>query len=413
LTQFDAANGNNGYQLLIFDRTRDVIDLPADDPNCPSGACCLADASCRDVSEGACSGIGGAFQGAGSNCAGTICANVAGSCCINGSCILLSDADCTAQSGTFGGIGSDCSPYPCTETCGQLTVSNARSLVPAVQNQGVQVRVCQAVVSSTFDLTNSTNNWSIYIQDNSGAGGTPRGITVFGLTAQTQGLIDAGVAPGKLITIQAETNVFSALAELDLNAGPFQLVSIDGTPGIPTPTTIDPGMWDDDSPEGEALESTLVRTTCVTFTAAGNFAALTNYSVTDGVNTAIVRVSTTAQTDIIGQPIPTGPVMVTGVMTQFDSNAGNGLDDGYQVLIRTIADIVPCATNPQCCPGGDMNTSGVIESTDIGQFVDAILGITPNTCADVNADTSVNALDIQMFTDRVLANGGTGTTCTP
>ena len=49
------------------------------------------------------------------------------------------------------------------------------------------------------------------------------------------------------------------------------------------------------------------------------FAGLTNYTVTDGMHDVVVRVSTTTQS-LVGQPIPTGPVNLSGIFTEFDGS---------------------------------------------------------------------------------------------
>src|SRR5207249_2237974 len=137
----------------------------------------------------------------------------------------------------------------------------------------------------------------------------------------------------------------------------------------------------------------------------GNFAAGTNYNVTDGVSTVIARVGT-ADLDMVGTPIPTGRVMLTGVVDQFDSNAANGLDDGYEIQLLSLSGIV-------CCCPGDMNFSGVIDLNDTSLFINALVGSSGIICADMNGDGKQNGLDVKGFTAAVIANGGAGTSCGP
>ena len=82
----------------------------------------------------------------------------------------------------------------------------------------------------------------------------------------------------------------------------------------------------------EALESQLVEIQNVTFTAGGNFAGgNSTVQVSDGVNTLDVRINGT--TNIAGTFIPSGPVTITGLVGQFNTN--------YQIVLRDLNDIVP------------------------------------------------------------------------
>jgi len=84
---------------------------------------------------------------------------------------------------------------------------------------------------------------------------------------------------------------------------------------------------------GEALESQLTEIQNVTFVESGNFAANTTYTIFDGVNNLDVRVNT--GTNLVGTPIPSGPITITGLIGQYNAN--------YQIVPRDLNDIIPYA----------------------------------------------------------------------
>lgn len=62
---------------------------------------------------------------------------------------------------------------------------------------------------------------------------------------------------------------------------------------------------------------------------------------------------------------------------------------------------------------GDVDQSQRVDVDDIDEFVDVVLGLESNVCADVNLDGAVNGLDIRRLLQLILANGGAGTSCLP
>ena len=99
---------------------------------------------------------------------------------------------------------------------------------------------------------------------------------------------------------------------------------------LPTPEVVSiTEGWD------ESYESKLVQVTGVTFTETGTFStggSGTNYDITNGSETAEIRVNTT--TNIDGTAIPEEEVSITGIMAQF-APSGTG---GYQLLPRDLTD---------------------------------------------------------------------------
>lgn len=209
------------------------------------------------------------------------------------------------------------------------TISGARQ-----QPLGSIVTVA-GVVTTTTDLVDSTGFRNFFIQDATG------GIAIFGTTSQIQALL-SGITEGDSVAITGTTDAYSGSFELDGTAGTLFLVKT-GHPGIPQPTPVTTTALADLSSQAESLEGMLVKLSGVSFVGTGTFAGAQNYTVTDGVTQAVVRVSTTQQ-DIVGTAIPTGPVNLVGVLSQFDSTApspGPGVPgEGYELLLRTVTDIV-------------------------------------------------------------------------
>jgi len=164
-------------------------------------------------------------------------------------------------------------------------------------------------------------------------------ISIFDITS-------APVVPiGNKVRVCGWTGPFRGLDELvdDPADGTPDPVVTDLGPATPAPVN-DVAAADlmDHSPSAEALESCLIRL-CGTFVDAGTFAGNANYSFlgSDG-NTCIVRID--IDTNLVGTPIPAGPVQVTAILGQFDIA---GVCTGYQALPRTTADlqaVADCAT---------------------------------------------------------------------
>ncbi|MSR62714.1 MAG: hypothetical protein EXS08_09765 [Planctomycetes bacterium] len=80
----------------------------------PTGACCLTDGSCVEVTEEDCSAQGGNFNGDFSTCTGVSCPQPTGACCLtDGSCVQVTEESCDAQGGSFNGDSSTCGTTHC------------------------------------------------------------------------------------------------------------------------------------------------------------------------------------------------------------------------------------------------------------------------------------------------------------
>lgn len=193
----------------------------------------------------------------------------------------------------------------------QITISAARSAAI-----GTTVTV-KGIVTSGPELGSSIR----YFQD-----GTA-GIAAFTNSASVAGF--TAVAKGDSITVTGPLATYNNLLEIQPVNG-FTIHSSGNS--IPSPMVITP------SGLAESTEGQLIQIQNCTFSSSGNFSGNTNYTVTSNSQTFVVRIVTQA-TSIVGTPIPTGTVNITGISSQFCGSPSSGCTTGYQLLPRTIADI--------------------------------------------------------------------------
>ncbi len=315
-----------------------------------------------------------------------------GACCVEAACTIITPADCATAGGTYLGDGSTCTNV----VCGCQTAAGAKA------QQGIQdasgVIVCDVVVSNLTNLINSATVKSFQVQDATG------GMTVFASTSIIDALLlndGDPIQEGHTITISGTTDEYNGLFEL--SQGPPLPLKVLAKSGAITPVTPEPVLAADlqaGNPTAELIESKLVKLLGVTFVDTGNFTGLTNYNVTDGLNVAVVRIATESL-DLVGTPIPTGPVDIVGIVTQYDTTAP--YDAGYQLLPRSLADITPAEVGCTCPGNTTDDANNRVDENDIPTFIQALLEITPHECADVNGDEVVDGRDIQLFVERALA----------
>lgn len=83
----------------------------------PTGACCLDGGVCVETDASTCAGLGGSYQGDGTDCDPNPCPQPTGACCLgDGTCIITTHDDCLTMGGMFAGPGTDCDPNPCALT---------------------------------------------------------------------------------------------------------------------------------------------------------------------------------------------------------------------------------------------------------------------------------------------------------
>lgn len=262
---------------------------------------------------------------------------IPGACCTTSGmtsiCRELTTADCVTSNGAFIGFGSQC----IEGLCDCQTIREVRKL-PDDEN----VTICDAVITSTEDLIGSAGSKIIYIVELGGQNVDSTGYAIFGPNATIDGILTQA-GEGDSIDIAGMTSSFSGAAQMDF----AQLLAVNGFVGVPTPITITAADAQDGSATAEALESKLVTIECVEFVeAGGTFASGTNYNLTpdSGTTTVTMRIQRFDQ-DLVGQPIPSGPVTMTAVFSQFDNFGGNPTG-GYQLLPRTLSDIDDSPTCP-------------------------------------------------------------------
>lgn len=183
---------------------------------------------------------------------------------------------------------------------------------------GTAYRLTGQALITAMDAFNNRK----FIQDASGA------IMIF----DNQGIIDTEYSIGDRIqnvtgTLSLANNMLRFVPVLD----PGAAVS-SGNPVTPTVFTIGALATGD--------QAKLVKLNNVTFTSTGTFANGQNYTISDGVNTLVLRTDFW-NVDYIGTPIPTSAHNITGVIIQYN--------DALQIVPRNLADFyeIPYTTHFQ------------------------------------------------------------------
>lgn len=198
--------------------------------------------------------------------------------------------------------------------------------VSSVNSQVITVAAARATpLGSTVTVKGIVTNGSElgvirYFQDNTA------GLAAYSGTTSPANFTVA--LRGDSVTITGVTKEYKNLLELDPVLG--FTVHASGKPS-PIPTVITPVAFD------ETKESTLIKFLGCTFSATGNFAGNTNYTVTSAGQTFLMRVVSSA-TSIVGTPIPTGSVNITGLASQFCNTPSVSCTTGYQLLVRDLND---------------------------------------------------------------------------
>jgi hypothetical protein len=216
---------------------------------------------------------------------------------------------------------------------------DAVNLRPANTTQLYEV---EAIVNTHVNLTGSANTF-FYCQDDTA------GIGVF-----VNGKPGAEVPPaGARVRLVGSLGHFNGLLQFNLSASNAKhVVEVLSTSNpLPAPVALDftwpitttdltatsPGVA-----SAEANEGRLVRVDNVLVdTATGaNFASGSNVTVTDAADSAktfVLRIDSRV-TEVIGQPKPTTPVSLVGVLGQFDN--ADPRAGGYQLIVTRLADVI-------------------------------------------------------------------------
>jgi hypothetical protein len=79
-----------------------------------TGACCLGNGTCQELTASDCASAGGSYHGDGTVCSPSPCVAPTGACChTDGTCTTETAANCAAASGTYQGDNTSCTPNPC------------------------------------------------------------------------------------------------------------------------------------------------------------------------------------------------------------------------------------------------------------------------------------------------------------
>ncbi len=155
-----------------------------------------------------------------------------------------------------------------------------------------------------------------YIQDNTA------GIGVYDFSAAS------GINIGDSILVSGPLISFNQLLEISPTTSLTILNS--GNP-LPAPITLTAAAG-----FTEAYEGRLVRIPACTFASSGAFSSsAANYNITDATGAGVVRINAT--TEIAGTAIPSEPVDIIGIMSQFHPTSPTS---GYQLLPRFLSDLV-------------------------------------------------------------------------
>ncbi|MCX6879582.1 MAG: hypothetical protein NTW21_38125 [Verrucomicrobia bacterium] len=187
------------------------------------------------------------------------------------------------------------------------------------------VTIDQAVILSTTDLEPDLLYRSFQLRD------ATRAITVFGTTAQVDPVL-AGRAVGDEIQISGVTGQRGGTLILAGSVGGFAISGRTSSHPFPT-VSVSALVLDLAGATAETLESQLVCLHRVQFTHTGVF-ALGDYPLAGG--SGVVRVAST-NLGLVGLPIPTGPVNLTGILLQYDGTEGG--TSGYRLVLRGPDDI--------------------------------------------------------------------------
>lgn len=345
---------------------------------CPvlTGACCLQQTNdcVENVTETSCIELAGLFLSHGSTCGPASCGSgLPGACCIDGACQIATDpVECCSLGGTFIAEGTDCSAGICDAV---FNIEQAKA-APV----GTPMTLSNVVVVETTDLIGSPNSKSMTVQDMSGPLGDDRGITIFGPNAVLDPIL-AQVVPGAILNVSGERGEFNGLAQLSFVTD-FSVCEL--STNIPPPVAISVADMQAGSATAEALESVQVTLACVQFNDAGGiFAAGTSYTVfdVDSPQTATLRIQT-SDLDLVGQPIPAGPVAITGILSQFDSTPP--FDAGYQILPVSINGFSECSGGVGACCVGPGNCIDFVTQFDCEQFIEGVYQGNGTDCFLVN-----------------------------
>ncbi|MEO5585554.1 MAG: phospholipase D-like domain-containing protein [Flavobacteriales bacterium] len=215
-----------------------------------------------------------------------------------------------------------------------------------------------------------------YLQDATG------GIAAFPGSGSVSGF---SPAPGAAITLTGTLTEYSGLLEIT----PISAFTINSTGNaLPAPEVITPNGLN------ESVEARMVRIEGVYFSGSGVFSAGT-WPVQASTQTANIYLA--SGPPLIGTAVPTGPVDITGIASQYDPSVP--YTSGYQLLPRGATDIIPHASISIIPPvqQNTLVTDGfrLAWQTNLSGSTEAFYGATPSMGSHVANGTSSTAHDLQ------------------
>lgn len=224
------------------------------------------------------------------------------------------------------------------------------------------------------------------------------GVWIYGSSFSTPAII------GDSVVVTAQLTNYKGLAELDMTkpGSVFSKVSSGHTvtPRVITLSDVINQQWNGH----EEFEGMLIRINNVTISSSGNFAAGTNYNITDstGVISGGLRIAGTSNT-IVGTPVPSQPIDIIGVLGQYKSGAP--YNSGYQLQPRFINDLVsdsnPLILNPVTASDITLNSFTVYFNTARKGTSQVNYGLSASALNDsivVNEDTTFHKIKIEGLT---------------
>lgn len=223
--------------------------------------------------------------------------------------------------------------FPQVSTIASIRVNDANG-VPLLLNQSVTI---SGIVSSKLGTVQS------FIQDNTA------GMCIY------DSPFTSGVNLGDSVIVTGTLIHYNGLTEIQ----PVSNFSVVGTGKTVTPMVITLQQFVNQQWNGlEQYESRLLRVNGVTFSATGNFAGNTNYTISDATGTYenALRISNT--TNLVGTLIPSGPCDIIGVGSQYVTSAP--YSTGYQYMPRSTSDIITTGPTINSVPlESNLQQSGV------------------------------------------------------
>lgn len=204
-----------------------------------------------------------------------------------------------------------------------LVVCSCALLVPSATSAqsiaAARIAALGSQVTVSGRVTSGPSLGSIrYLQDaDAGIAAYPGSGSVPGFSPQ----------PGDAVTLTGTLTNYNGLLEIT----PITAFNVSGSGDpFPAPITVSPDGL------GEPVESRLVRLEGVYFTGSGTFTPGT-WTVQAGTQSAAVYLR--SGHPLVGTPVPTATVDITGVVSQYDTDPP--YTSGYQLLPRDAGDIIP------------------------------------------------------------------------